>query len=424
MSDARVHALDSLDFSACIRPGDGVVWGQFASEPTPLVQRLLAQRERIGGFSVFLGATSTRILDPAQADHVRFRAIGGIGNNRVLSKAGVLEIVPLQLSAIPGYLAQGLIPCDVAIVQARALPDGGYAYAVGSDYIVAAAEQAQRIVVECNEAAPLVPGPHRIPDGRIVAVVPTRRQVLQVPPAVPGDLERRIAQHAGRYIGDGATLQVGIGAVPEAITAQLHDRRDLGVHSGMIGDSVADLTLAGVITNARKPFDAGVTVTGMLAGTDRLYRFADGNPGVLMRSTDYTHDAELLGRLPGLVSINAAVEVDLTGQVNAEAVGGLHIGAVGGALDYVRGAHRSPGGHSLFVLPSTTADGRISRIVPCLSGPVSTSRSDVDVVVTEHGAAELRGKSLRERAKALLAVSHPAHRDTLERAAFERFGRL
>jgi acyl-CoA hydrolase len=317
-----------------------------------------------------------------------------------------------------------LIPCDVAIVQGRALPEGGFAYAVGSDYIVAAAEQARRIIVECNEAAPLVSGPHRIPEERIVAVVPTRRQVLQVPAATPGDLERRIARHAGGYIEDGATLQVGIGAVPEAIMAQLGDRRDLGVHSGMIGDSVAALTEAGVITNMRKPFDAGVTVTGMLAGTDRLYRFVDGNPGVEMRSTDRTHDVALLSRLPKLVSINSAVEVDLTGQVNAEVVGNLHIGAVGGSLDYVRGGHRSPGGHSLFVLPSTTADGRISRLVPRLDGPVSTPRSDVDVVVTEYGAAELRGRSLRERARALLAISHPAHRERLERAAHELFGRL
>jgi acyl-CoA hydrolase len=143
-----------------------------------------------------------------------------------------------------------------------------------------------------------------------------------------------------------------------------------------------------------------------------------------MRSTDRTHDVALLSRLPKLVSINSAVEVDLTGQVNAEVVGNLHIGAVGGSLDYVRGGHRSPGGHSLFVLPSTTADGRISRLVPRLDGPVSTPRSDVDVVVTEYGAAELRGRSLRERARALLAISHPAHRERLERAAHELFGRL
>lgn len=423
MSVPCLCELESLDFSTHVRRGDGVVWGQFASEPTPLVRRLLAQRERIGGFSAFLAATATDVLDPCQADHVSFRAIGGIGNNRVLSKAGVLEIVPLQLSAIPGYLAQGLIPCDVAIVQGRALPDGGYAYAVGSDYIVAAAEKASRIIVECNEQAPLVAGPHRIPPDRIVAVVPTRRPVLQLPGGLPGELEQRIAAHCGRYIEDGATLQVGIGAVPEAIMAQLRDRRDLGVHSGMIGDSVAELTEAGVITNARKPFDAGVTVTGMLAGTDRLYRFADRNPGLIMRSTDYTHDVGLLARLPRLVSINTALEVDLTGQVNAETVGNLHIGAVGGALDYVRGAHRSPGGHSLFVLPSTTADGRISRLVPRLEAAVTTPRTDVDVVVTEFGAAELRGRSLRERARALLAISHPAHRDKLERAAHESFGR-
>lgn len=424
MSDRRICALDALDLREYVRAGDGVVWGQFASEPTPIVRRLLEQRARVGGFTVFLGATCSDVLQPDFADHVTFSAIGGIGNNRVLAKAGVLDVIPLQLSAIPGYIAQGLIRCDVAIVQARSLPDGGYAYAVASDYIVAAAEHARCVIIELNEAAPLAPGPHRLPDAKIVAVVPTNRQVLQLPAAKLGDLERRIAAHTGRYIDDGATLQVGIGGVPEAIMALLRDRRDLGVHSGMIGDSVAELTEAGVITNARKPVDSGRTVTGMLAGTDRLYRFADANPGLLMRSTDYTHDAALLARLPKLVSINSAVEVDLGGQVNSEAVGGLHIGAVGGALDYVRGAHRSPGGHSIIALPSTTADGRVSRVVARLEGPVSTARSDADVIVTEHGAAELRGRSLRERTKALLAIVHPAHREALERAARDQFGRL
>jgi acyl-CoA hydrolase len=422
MTAGCIRELDTLDFSEHVRAGDGVIWGQFASEPTPLVRRLLDQRAQVGGFSAFLGATSTDILKPEFADHVKFRAIGGIGNNRVLARAGVLEVVPLQLSAIPAYIAQGLIPCDVAIVQARELPEGGYAYAVGSDYIVAAAEHARRVILEVNEEAPLAPGPHRIPQAKIVAIVRTRRQVLQMPPARCGEVERRIAGFVSEFIEDGATLQVGIGGVPEAVMALLRDRRDLGVHSGMIGDSVAELTEAGVITNARKPIDTGLTVTGMLAGTDRLYRFADRNPGLLMRSTDYTHDAAVLARLPKLVSINGAVEVDLTGQVNAEEVGGLHIGAVGGSLDYVRGGHRSPGGHSIFALPSTTADGRTSRVVGRLDGPVSTPRSDADVVVTEHGVARLRGRSLRERAKAMLAIAHLDHREALERAAHEQFG--
>lgn len=420
MSDGRSRELDVIDFSNYIRAGDGVIWGQFASEPTPLVRRLLEQRARVGGFSAFLASTSTDILKPEFADHVTFRAIGGIGNNRVLAKAGVLEVIPLQLSAIPGYIAQGLIPCQVAIVQARAHPDGGYAYAVGSDYIVAAANHAQRVIIELNEGAPLAPGPHRIPDEQIVAIVPTWRQVLQMPPARCGDIEQRMAAFVANFIEDGATLQVGIGAVPEAVMALVKDRRDLGIHSGMIGDSVAELTEAGVITNARKPIDTGLTVTGMLAGTDRLYRFAEGNPGLLMLSTDYTHDASVLARIPRLVSINGAVEVDLTGQVNAEAAGGLNIGAVGGSLDYVRGGHRSAGGHSIFALASTTADGSASRIVATLGGPVSTPRSDVDVVVTEYGAAELRGRTLRERAKALIAIAHPGQRDGLERALHER----
>jgi acyl-CoA hydrolase len=197
----------------------------------------------------------------------------------------------------------------------------------------------------------------------------------------------------------------------------LTDRRDLGVHSGMIGDGVVDLMEAGVITNARKPIDPGVSITGALIGTRRLFDFAHRNPQIAMRSSAYTHGEATLSSLEKLVTMNSALEVDLTGQVNAEQSGSNYMGGTGGQVDFVRAGIRSRGGHSIIALPATAKGGTISRITTNLSGPVTTARSDVDVIVTEFGAAELRGQTLGERARRLVAIAHPDFREELDKAA-------
>ena len=207
--------------------------------------------------------------------------------------------------------------------------------------------------------------------------------------------------------------------MPDAILRLLHDRKDLGVHSGMLGDGLVDLFEAGVITNARKEIDKGVTINGALIGTKRLYDFADRNSAIRMTPTSYTHDAAVLGQLSRLVTINSALEVDLTGQVNAEQSGAAYMGGTGGQVDFVRAGARSPGGAALMVLGSTAKGGTISKIVPSLAGPVTTARTEVDVIVTEFGAAELKGQTLTERTKRLIAIAHPDFREELDRAAFE-----
>lgn len=409
------RSLETLEFAEFVRPGDGVVWGQVTGEPLPLSTALMEQRHAIGGvFSLFLGATFSETVQPEYADTVRFRAIGGIGGNRRLAKAGVLGVVPTHISAVADYLRDGLIPCDVAIVQLSP-PDaeGHYGYSVLSDYIVAAVARARVVIGEVNHAAPQTSGPHFIKSAQLACVVETDRPVMTVSAGRIGEIERRIAAHAAALIPDGAVLQMGIGAVPEAILTCLESHHDLSVHSGMIGDAVMDLVERGVVTNARKPFDRGLTVTGTLVGSERLYAWAHRNAALSMRSTDHTHNAAVLASIPNLVSINSAIEVDLTGQVNAEEAGGVHMGAVGGQVDYVRGAHKAPGGRSLIALPSATADGRISKIVARLGGPVSTSRSDVDVIVTEYGVANLRGRTLQERAAAMIGIAHPDFRERL-----------
>jgi acyl-CoA hydrolase len=240
---------------------------------------------------------------------------------------------------------------------------------------------------------------------------------VEVASAAITETDEAIARHAAAYVEDGSVLQIGIGAVPDAFVRLLGDRRDLGVHSGMLGDGLVDLAEAGVITNARKPIDRGVSVTGSLIGTRRLHEFAHRNQEIRMCDTSYTHDATVLARLDKLVTVNSALEVDLTGQVNAEQTGASYLGGTGGQVDFVRAGARSPGGHAIIALPATARGGTVSRITARLSGPVTTARSEVDVIVTEFGAAELKGQPLAERARRLTAIAHPGFREELEREA-------
>lgn len=409
-------ALDDLDFSAYIREGDQVLWGQVTSEPVPLTRKLMEQRAAISPFSVFLGVSFSDTVQPHHADVVTIRAIGGGGTNRALSRADVLNVVPAHISSIPRLIDSGAIACDVALVQVTPSERPGfYEFAVASDYIVTAVAKARVVIGEVNLAAPRTNGPISIPAERFTCLVETSRPVLSAGSALIGPGERAIAEYIANYIEDEATLQVGIGAVPDAVMSLIRDRKNLGVHSGMIGDSIADLMEAGIVTNTAKPFDVGQSVTGTLIGTERLYRFADRNSAIAMHTVSHTHAPEVLARLPKLISINSALEIDLTGQVNAEVVGGHHIGVVGGQVDYIRGASASNGGRSIIALPATANGGNVSRITTRLSGPVTTARSDVDVVVTEFGAAELAGRDFGQRTKALIAIAHPNFREALER---------
>jgi acyl-CoA hydrolase len=408
----------ALDLRGILRRGDHVVWSQATGEPLTLIEALLAQRHELGPLSVFMAATFTDVLRAEHADRIALTGFGAIGGARRLTKAGVLGVVPCHVGQIARYIEDGQIGCDVAFVHVSPPgPDGRHSYGVINDFIQAAVAKARVVVAEVNECMPQTCCDRTLDPADIDFFIETARPIVEVPPAAIGAVERAIAQHVAAYIGDGAVLQVGIGAVPDALLQLLGDRRDLGVHSGMIGEGLVDLVERGVVTNARKPVDRGVSVTGALIGTRRLYDFAHRNPAVSLRASSYTHGDAVLAALPGLVTLNSAVEVDLGGQVNAEQLGDDYVGGVGGQVDYVRAGHRSRGGHSIIALPATAKGGALSRIRGRLSGPVTTARSEVDVVVTEFGAADLRGCALPERARRLIAVAHPAHREALEREA-------
>jgi acetyl-CoA hydrolase len=409
----------NLDLRQVLRPDDGILWGQASAEPQTLVEALVAQRAALGGVSVFLGINAAGIVKPEHADHLRLSAYCGTGFNRALADAGVLDIHPHPYSRLGALIRAGRLRADVVFVQLSP-PDGQDRYSLGlaAEYLVPALESCRAIVAEVNDQVPWTHCDRALGEEEFAVAIRTSRAPALLPRAAPGETERAIARHAAEFIPDRATLELGLGSLPDAVLEALADRRDLGVHSGAIGDAVAELSRRGVITNAHKPVDRGVTVGGVLLGTRKLFDFAHRNPSVRLASSEYTHDAQVLAKFERFIAINSAVEVDLTGQVNAEVAGGSYVGAVGGALDFIRAANRSPGGASLIVLQSSIG-ARVSRVAAKLDGPVATPRSEAGVIVTEQGAADLRGLNLRERALRMIAIAHPAFRERLEREARE-----
>ena len=406
-----------FDLSAWLRPGDRIVMGQACGEPTVLRDALIAQGSAIPGLSLFIATSFSGGFTPATATSFRLSSMGAIGQLRTMARGGHLDVIPCHVSQIGPMIAAGAIGCDVVMIQVSpADAEGNHSLGLISDHVRAAVAQARVVIAEVNAAVPWTCG-ETIHASEIDLAVECDVAPVAVAAAPISEIDTAIARHCADFIGDGSVIQTGVGAVPDAILRLLGDRKDLGVHSGMLGDGLADLVEAGVITNARKEIDQGVSINGALIGTQRLYQFAHRNAGIRMCPASYTHDAAVLGRLSRLVSINSAIEVDLTGQVNAEASGSAYLGGTGGQVDFVRAGARSPGGHALIALSATAKGGSLSKVVASLSGPVTTARSEVDVIVTEFGAAQLKGRSLAERARAMIAIAHPDFREDLAREA-------
>uniref|UniRef100_UPI00258678B4 acetyl-CoA hydrolase/transferase family protein n=1 Tax=Diaphorobacter sp. TaxID=1934310 RepID=UPI00258678B4 len=302
-------------------------------------------------------------------------------------------------------------------------PDAQGRYSLGlvQEYLPAAIERARVVIAEVHPDVPWTHGGLHLQTSDFALLIDAEHPPLDQSRSAPGPVEQAIARHVAGWVEDGATLQLGIGNLPDAVLAALHGHRDLGLHSGAVGDGIAALAEAGVLTNARKSLDTGVGIGGILMGGERLRRWAHRNPQIELRGTDYTHDPEVLAASHKLAAINAAIEVDLTGQINAEVAAGCYVGAVGGAVDFLRGAARSRGGLPIVALPATAKGA--SRIVAWLTGPVSTPRSDAGLIVTEHGVADLRGQPLSRRVRRLIDIAAPEHRADLERQAHDTLRR-
>lgn len=380
-----------IDLASVIRPGDGILYGQNCAEPQTLVEALVAQRASFPGARLFVGSSYSGILKPEHADHLRLASYCGSGTNRALAEAGVLDIYPAPYSQLGNLIRAGHIRADVVLLQV-APPNsrGEYSLGLGVEYLAAALDVARAVIAEVNERVPWTQTQPLLRREEFALVVETSRAPVPMPSLPLRDADLKIAQHAAQFIPDGAVLECGIGTLPNAVLAALGARRRLGYHSGLAGDGVVEL--------ARRGAMAGPVVAGALMGTRLLFDWARDNAALRLYSSDYTHAAAVLGKIERFVAINSAVEVDFTGQVNGEVAKGVYIGAVGGALDFVRAANQSPGGVSIIVLPA-------NRIVETLSGPVSVPRSEAGVIVTENGAADLRGCTLRERERRLRSVS-------------------
>jgi len=373
-----------VDLAKLIRPGDGVVWGQACAEPQTLVESLVEQRAALSGCRAFFGSSYSGLVRPEHADHLRLSSYCGTGTNRALADAGVLQIVPAPYSQLGALLRNKSIACDVVFVQVSP-PNarGEYSLGLAVEYLAPALEVARVVIGEVNQQVPWTFTEPLLKRDDFDLLVETSRAPVTLAYDPPGDRERAIARHAAALVPEGATVECGIGALPNAILAALHGKA-VRYHSGVICEEARNLSVQ--------------CLGGVVIGTPALFDWVRENTAVKLVSSDITHGPATLARIERFVAINSAVEVDFTGQVNGELARGSYVGAVGGALDFVRAANQSPGGLSIIALPA-------SRVVERLSGPVSIPRGEAGAVVTEHGAADLRGCTLAERERRLRKIS-------------------
>jgi len=402
-----------IDLSPFVRPGTGIWWSQASAEPTPLVHALLDQADLLGPVRAFTGMSWDHRLTTALPPGVTLVSYGALGALRSLGR-GRLQIVPCHYSALPRLFANRRLPQDIGLVQVSPPDSSGYcSLGIGVDYVADAIEHTPVLIAEINERMPATMGSPRISYNRFSAVVHTDRPLLEAPDRVPDNIDRAIAGNVAGLIMNGATVQVGVGLLPTAVLEALSGHTELGVHSGIISDPVLDLVDKGVITGVGKEIDVGLIVTGAALGTEELYSRIPGLPAEF-RPTSYTHAPAVLARLRSLVAINSALQVDLTGQVNAEVSRGRHLGGIGGQADFSRAA-ASTGSGSIIALRSSVS-GHSTIVAALDGGVVTTGRADVDVVVTEHGVAHLTGIPIEMRAARLVAIAAPEHREALERA--------
>ncbi len=411
----RVSAADAM---RQLRDGDAIVVSTGVGEPPSLLTALSDQRLDFHGIRVsqVLAMRSYAYLDPATVDHVRNVAYFYGGATRAGGQAGWVDFTPNYFSEIPAQIERGQIPADVVFAMASTMDAHGYfSISLGADYTMAAIAKARAVVLEVNPNVPFAYGNCHVHISQVSALVESSDPVLEVGLPKIGPVQQAIGRQVADLIEDGSTLQIGYGGIPDAVVMQLTHKHDLGIHTEMIGDGIMTLVESGAVTNRRKNYLPGKMIATFALGSAKLYRFMDRNPALEIHPVNFTNDPMLAGLNDNLVAINASLQVDLLGQCGSESLGHLPYSGTGGQSDFVRAANRSRGGKAFIVVPSTAKGDTISRIVPVLSPGthVSTSKNDVNYVVTEYGVAQLRGKSAKQRASELIAIAHPDFRREL-----------
>ena len=417
--EKRMSAYDAI---GVINNGDTIVVPTAVGEPPALLTALSDARQRFHDVRVsqILPVRKYAYLDPQTAEHVRHVAYFFSGITRAGGQEGWVDYIPANFSEIPGLLECGLLPADVVFSMASPMDEHGYfSLSLGTDYTMAALAKARAVVLEVNPNVPFAFGNCHLHISQVTALTESTDPILEVGLPKIGPVQEAIGKYVADMIPDGATLQIGYGGIPDAVVMQLTHKHDLGVHTEMLGDGILSLVEAGVVTNRRKNYFPGKMLATFALGSKKLYQFMHRNPAVEMHPASLTNDPYLAGKNDNLHAINATMQVDFMGQCGSESLGFSPYSGTGGQTDFVRAANRSKGGKAFIVLPSTAKNETISRIVPTLSAGthVSTSKNDINYVVTEFGVAQLRGKSVQQRCAELIAIAHPNFRAELRDAA-------
>ncbi len=410
-----------------IQSGNRVFIHSAAAAPQALIAAMTARAPELRHVEIVQMHTEgpAPYTDPALAASFRVNAVFVGANVRRAVQEGRADYLPVFLSEVPSLFRKGVLPIDVALITVSP-PDAHGFCSLGTsvDISRAAVQTARHVVAQVNKYMPRSHGDGLIHMSALHAIVPHDEPLPETEPTTTSPVARAIGEHVASLIDDGSTLQMGIGAIPDAVLAALRHHKRLGIHTEMFSDGLVDLVEMGVVTGEEKAVHPGKVVSGFAIGTRRLYDFIDDNPLVSMLDIAYINDTSVIRRNPKVAAINSAIEVDLGGQICADTIGLLHYSGVGGQMDFIRGASLSPGGKPIIALPSTTAHGE-SRIVPFLKqgAGVVTTRAHVHYVVTEFGIADIYGKNLRQRADALIAIAHPNVRESLYAEAHRRFPR-
>ena len=405
-----------------VRSGDRVWVHTGCATPEPLLEALARRSDGVRDVEILhmVACGDAAYARPENAQRFRLNSLFLSGCVREAVADGRADYTPISMSDIENFLESGELPLDVAFVQTSP-PDahGFVSLGVGVDCTLTACRLARRIVAEVNDRMPRTMGDTFLHVSKIDAMVETSRPIHEMRPEPPTAIQERVAANVASLIPDGATLQMGIGGIPNAVLACLRHHRDLGIHSEMCADGVISLIESGVVNGSRKSLHRGKVVAGFVLGSSELFDFIHENPVFEFHPTRYVNDPYVIAQNDRMIAVNSALQVDLTGQVCADSIGTRPYSGFGGQLDFMRGAGRSKGGKPIIALPSTAKNGTVSRIVPVLeSGAgVVTTRSDVHYVVTEHGVAYLRGKTLRQRAEALVEIADPKFRSGLREFA-------
>jgi len=410
-----------------IKSGDRVFVHGVSATPVQLIQAMTDRHQELKEVEVVHLHTEgpAPYADEAYKDSFFVNALFVGANVRKAINEGRGDYIPVFLSEVPYLFRNKILPLDVALIHVSPPDNHGYcSLGVSVDAAVAAVQTAKYVIAQVNPQMPRTHGDGLIHLKNIDALVQVNDPLPEQIVPDPNDAELKIGKYCAGLIDDGATLQMGIGAIPNAVLKSLTNHKDLGVHTEMFSDGVIELFEKGIINGRKKKIHPGKIVSGFVMGSRKTYDFIDDNPAVAMLDIAYINDTAVIRRNPKVTAINSAVEVDLTGQVCADSIGTYHYSGVGGQMDFIRGASLSPGGKPIIALPSTTNKG-ISRIVPFLKqgAGVVTTRAHVHYVVTEYGVANLYGKNLCQRAKALTGIAHPDHREELEKAIQERFNK-